>query len=133
MNKLAFERDGELVIDIEASSTSDFPWGEIDICELTYNDFVNFDEEKKSDIVLMLMNIVNEIFECDPDDAIDTDITLVDDNQNFIWSVYVNVNKGEDLIAKFIDWINDENSYRYVVNEENNTYQIVKDNEDDSN
>lgn len=103
------------------------------ICELAYNDFINFDEEKKSDIVLMLMDIANEIFECDPDDAIDTDITLVDDNQNFIWSVCIKVNYGEDLIAEFIDWIRDKNSYRYVVNEKNNTYQIVKDNEDDSN
>lgn len=128
MNKLTFERNGELFTDIMANSTSDFEWGEIDICNLTYDDWMSYNETKQVDIVHMLMHIADELFEYDGETVINTNITLVDDNKNFIWSVVVEAeDDGYNFTAGIIDWSDNENHYRYVVDEENHEYKAVND------
>lgn len=128
MNKLTFERNGELFVDITANSTSDFEWGEIDICNLTYDDWMSFNETKQVDIVHMLMHIADELFEYDGETVINTNITLVDDNKNFIWSVIVEAeDDGYNFTAGIVDWSDNENHYRYVVDEENHEYKAVDD------
>lgn len=128
MSKLTFERNGELFTDITAHSTSDFEWGEIDICSLTYDGWMSFNEKKQVDIVHMLMHIADELFEYDGETVVNTNITLVDDNKNFIWSVVVEAeDDGYNFTAGIIDWSDNENHYRYVINEETHEYKAVND------
>lgn len=61
--------------------------------------------------VIATMEAADEIFRSDDDQTI---VTLIDDNNIFVWSIIIGVNENNDFNYVFVDWKKDGKNYRYA-------------------
>lgn len=68
------------------------------------------DYNKIDEFVVLVMDAINNYFIEEDEQTI---ITLVGDDDVFIWSIIINSN-GEDLVYNFVDWKKDGKMYKYA-------------------
>lgn len=87
-----------------------------DLGALMFEELMNMSYEemktynKLEEFVATAMKVSNTLFESDDDDTI---ITLVGEDDVFIWSIIVGSENSESLRYVLVDWTKDGKKYRY--------------------
>lgn len=80
-----------------------------DFTNMTYDD-IKFDD-RLDEFVMAIMEATNEISSSDDDNTI---VTLIGDDDIFIWSIIMSPGEDDNIIYNLVDWKSDGKSYRYV-------------------
>ena len=106
-NYLSVECNGECIEDVVIQNDNgEFVFTEV--VDMTYNDIKNY--EHLEEFVVAIMDATNVHFGSNDDDTI---VTLVGEDDIFIWSIII-VDDDEDMIKyALVDWKKDGKSYRY--------------------
>lgn len=82
-----------------------------ELMDMSYEEMKIYD--RLEEFVATAMKISNELFESNDEDTI---ITLVGEDDVFIWSVIVGAESSESLRYILVDWTKDGKKYKYKKN-----------------
>lgn len=81
--------------------------------DMSYDEIKNY--EHISDFISCIMDATNTRFKSDDDQTV---VTLIDEEDVFIWSIIIGPGENEDeLKYVLVDWHKDGKKYRYAKNE----------------
>ena len=107
MSYFAIERNGEVWDHVNISYYN----GDINFAN--YKD-MNYDEMKSQenlgDLVVAVMEVMNAELNCDDEETI---LTLIGDDDIFIWSIIMGPGENDKINYVLVDWKKDEKKYRY--------------------
>lgn len=107
-NYFAIERDNQCWTNvILADSNGDPTFGEF--LDMNYDEMKSSD--KLSDFVATVMDATNNEIGKNDDQTI---ITLVDEDNVFIWSIIMGPGKNDMILYSLVDWKKDGKNYRYT-------------------
>lgn len=112
MNTFTFERNGELAEGVVVYSNDG-----MNLCKMSPSDIDNMYTHEVTTIVNNLIDIADEIFMYNGDEVIDTNVTLVNEDKNFICGFIIESAGGNKFHYNFIDWTQNDNHFRYVDDE----------------
>lgn len=115
MNTFSFEREGQLIEDVEVKSSNP---DDMEPCEMSYQYIESLGEDGMEGIMWGLYDIANDIFGYDEDDIIDTDITLVDDDGYFIWGYSIKNTGNGNGEYTLTNFRTDDRRYCYTYDDE---------------
>ena len=107
MSYFAIERNGECwdyIVLQSANGDDDFT----DFHEMSYDEMKNSD--RLNEFVIETMEAVNKAIGAIDDQTI---ITLIGDDDVFIWSIIMGPGENDDIKYVLVDWKKDDRSYRY--------------------
>ena len=106
-NYLVVEREGKTIDNLQIKVEDELVFTEV--LSKSYNELKEY--EDISDFIVAAMSATNSLFEEGDDQTL---ITLVGDDDVFIWSILVIVEEGDDVLHyAFVDWGKDGKKYRY--------------------
>ena len=109
MNYFSIEREGQQVDHVMLMDESGDP-AFAEVLDMTLEDLKDYD--KLEDMVVAFMDASNECFEGEDDQTI---ITLIGEDDVFIWSLLIGPGETEDDVAyQFVNWKSDGKIYKYA-------------------
>lgn len=107
MNYFAIERNGQCwspVVLQSRNGDSDFS----SFVEMTYDEMKS--DERLEDFVVAAMNATNEASGTGDDQTI---VTLIGEDDIFIWSIIMGPGENDAIMYNLVDWKKDGHMYRY--------------------
>lgn len=113
VNYLAIERNGQYLMDHVLFQRKDD--GVIvfeEVLEMSYNEITAYEDIDA--FVVCVMDMTNNYSGGDDDQTV---LTLIDENDVFIWSIIIGPGNTKDEVRySFVDWRKDDKLYRYEKN-----------------
>jgi hypothetical protein len=108
-NYFSIEREGQQVDHVMLMDKNDNP-AFTEVMDMSLEELKNYDGLEE--MICSFMDATNELFEGEDEE---TFITLVDEDNVFIWSIVIGPSETEgDILYKFVDWKADGKIYKYA-------------------